>query len=233
MMQTRFELVALIVSLMTVSLSSDARESIVPGERGFDGAVRIDERRSDGESGYVTVTIPYRNMRGETALGQARLYFKHDLFESRARPPVYCSAYYPLGPGTALEFCDLGYVVVTPHDEKYSRTLPFGDSYNLNKAMLQWVRRLDCVDRLRLQIGGASAGGYMTLAMGSEIFPLSALVSDLPAVNWAYGINYLFVNQGPAGSLLPPEVERPLPVLAMVAPWGAPAWNCSARTLAR
>ena len=58
------------------------------------------------------------------------------------------------------------------------------------KAMLQWVRRLDCVDRMRLQIGGASAGGYMTLAIGSEVFPLSALVSELPAVNWAYGIEY-------------------------------------------
>ncbi|MCK4982005.1 MAG: hypothetical protein KAS17_03725, partial [Victivallaceae bacterium] len=85
------------------------------------------------------------------------------------------------------------------------------------------MRRLPFVDRSNLIFGGVSGGGYMTLAMGAEFFPLSALVSDLPCVNWTYGCNYLLANQKSSGCLLPPDKPRPLPVLALIAPGAIPA----------
>jgi len=193
---------------------------IVKDEEGFDGAVRVVERWSfeKGEKGYVTVTVPYLDVRGKEILGQGRLYFVRELFEEKKRPAIYCAAYYELPKDDAWEFCKLGYIVVTPHDKKYPRSLPFGDGYNLAKALIQWVRRLDCVDRQRLQIGGASAGAYMTLAMGAEFFPVSAIMPDMPAINWSYGLNYLYVNQGSSGSLLPEGLERPMPILALTSP---------------
>jgi len=47
---------------------------IVSDEDGFDGAVRVVERFTceKGEMGYVTVTVPYLDMRGKAIEGQGR-----------------------------------------------------------------------------------------------------------------------------------------------------------------
>jgi len=191
---------------------------IVPDETGFEGAVTVSERRTDGGHGYVTVTIPFRDMRNQTRQGQARLYLTRKVAESKERLPALCHVHYELPQEGAKEYCDRGYVVVTPHHGTYPVEFLLGDGINLSKALLQWVRRLPFIDRTRVQITGGSAGGCMTLAMGAEFFPISALIPEMPAVNWSYGCRYLQANMQCSGALLPPGAERPLPVLGMIAP---------------
>jgi len=191
---------------------------VISDERGFAGAVRVEETWESNSWGYVTVAIPYLGISGEKREGQARFYYKPEFLMSGNRIPVFCGVHYEVTEETARKYCELGFAVVTPHCGKIPLEFVFGNSYNLSKAIIQWVRRLPIVDRTRLQIGGESAGGYMTLAMGAEFFPVSALISDVPAVNWAYGCNYLLANQKSSGCFQPAEKTRPLPVLALIAP---------------
>ncbi len=204
--------------LMSIVICPVRAADIISSEQGFEGAVRVIDQWEDDAWGYVTVTIPYRDIRGQVRKGQGRLYFTRDLLDAKDLPPIYCHAHYEIPQAKAKSFCELGFIVATAHYEGDSWGLPFGDSYNRMKALIQWVRRLSCVDRSRLQIGGDSAGGYMTLAMGAEFFPVAALTPNVPAVNWAYGCNYLRANRQSSGGLLPPGVERPLPVLSLIAP---------------
>ena len=41
-------------------------------------------------------------------------------------------------------------------------------------------------------IGGGSAGGYLTLMLAAETFPLAAAAPDVPPVNWGYNAAYFF-----------------------------------------
>jgi hypothetical protein len=59
------------------------------------------------------------------------------------------------------------------------------------------------VDDARVLIGGGSAGGWMTLLLAGETFPLAGAAPDVPPVNWGYNGAYFFKQldmAGPAGS---------------------------------
>jgi len=195
-----------------------AQTKIITSEEGFDGAVQVENTQQTNGLNYVTVTIPYLGMNGETLNGQARFYYKQELVESTEKIPVYCGVHYESSDGTIRKYCDMGMAVVTPYFGEISIKFPFGNSINFSKAMIQWARRLPFVDCSKMIFGGVSGGGYMTLAMGSEFFPLGALVSDLPCPNWIYGMNYLLDNQESSGCYLPQDKQKPLPVLALIAP---------------
>jgi len=197
---------------------TNTQKCLISSEKGFDGAVKVENSHKENGLDFVTVTIPYLGMKGEKLTGQARLYYTPELLKSKDKIPVYCGVHYEASKKTINKYFDLGYAVVAPYFGKIPIEFPFGNSYNFSIAMIQWARRLPFVDRSKMVFGGISGGGYMTLAMGSEFFPLGALVSDLPCVNWDYGCNYLLANQKSCGCLLPPDKPRPLPVLAFIAP---------------
>ena len=48
------------------------------------------------------------------------------------------------------------------------------------------ARALPWVDDTRVVIGGGSAGGWMTLLLAAETFPLAGAAPDVPPVNWGY-----------------------------------------------
>ncbi len=204
------------ITLFLGSTASAANVDIIHDETGFDGAVTVAERGTEGGYAYVVVTIPFRDMRNTVREGQARLYYAKSLDTSKP-VPVLGFMHYPVSLDIAKPYCDLGYLVVTPDISKHPAEFILGDSINLNTAMLQWVRRLPIVDRASLQMTGGSAGGCMTLAMGAEFLPISALAPQLPAVNWVHGVNYLQANLEATGYTLP-RSERPLPVLSLIAP---------------
>ena len=205
-----------IITIQTKSLF--AKIFFISSETGFDGAAQVESKQEKNGLIFFTVTIPYLGMNGEKTKGQARFYYNPKILKSKNKIPVYCGVHYDSSEKTIKKYCDLGFAVVTPYFKNIPIEFPFGNSYNFSKAMIQWVRRLPFVDRSKLVFGGVSGGGYMTLAMGSEFFPLGALVSDLPCVNWVYGCNYLLANQKSSGCLLPADKPKPLPVLARIAP---------------
>jgi hypothetical protein len=54
------------------------------------------------------------------------------------------------------------------------------------------ARALPFVDDAHVVIGGGSAGGYKTLKLAAETFPLAAAAPDVPPVNWGYNAAYFF-----------------------------------------
>jgi len=207
-----------IIMSISTAIAKKNNPNIIAGETFSEGAVKIENTKLIDGLKCVMVTIPYLGMSGDKIEGQAKFYCKPDLLDSKNKIPVYCGVHYESSQKTIKKYCDAGFAVVTPCFDKIPIEFPFGNSYNFNIAMIQWVRRLPFVDHSKLIFGGISGGGYMTLAMGSEFFPLAALVSDLPCVNWDYGCNYLLANQKSSGCLLPKDKKRPLPVLAFIAP---------------
>jgi hypothetical protein len=195
-----------------------AQSEYIVSEKGFDGAVNVENLKSLNGIDFVTVTIPYLGMNGDTLKGQARFYYKQELLDSNNKISVYCGVHYEASENTINRYIDMGMAVVSPYFGEIPINFPFGNSINFSKAMIQWARRLPFVDRSKFILGGSSGGGYMTLAMGAEFFPLGALVSNLPCPNWIYGTNYLLKNQESSGCYLPKDKPRPLPVLALLAP---------------
>ncbi len=216
----RDRLTVIIVLLLTISSGKSlfAQDHAIVSEKGFDGAVHVENQQDLNSLSFVTVTIPYLGMNGETLKGQARFYYKPELLESNDKIPVYCGVHYESSENTINTYIDMGMAVVTPYFGEIPIEFPLGNSINFSKAMIQWARRLPFADRAKMIFGGVSGGGYMTLAMGAEFFPLGALVSDLPCPNWIYGMNYLLDNQESSGCNLPPDAQKPLPVLALIAP---------------
>ncbi len=218
-MKNIFILFVIIMTIITIQTRTlFAKKIFIKNEIGFKGAAQVENKQKKNGLEFFTVTIPYLGMNGEKIKGQARFYYNPKILKSNNKIPVYCGVHYESSEKTIKKYCDLGFAVVTPYFENFPIEFPFGNSYNFSKAIIQWVRRLPFVDRSKLVFGGGSGGGYMTLAMGSEFFPLGALVSDLPCVNWVYGCNYLLVNQKSSGCLLPADKPKPLPVLALIAP---------------
>ena len=141
--------------------------------------------------------------------------------------PALCQVHYESPVKGAANHCAQGWAVVTPHygsgEGEHALEAPVGDSYNLARAIIQWTRRLPFIDRSRLHITGGSAGGYMTLAMAADAFPVTSLVADAPVVNWDYTLNHIEANK-PISLYGTPDAkkESPLPVLCavtMIADW--------------
>ena len=206
--------------LLTIALAAWPTDFMdtVPSEAGFEGAVEVTEKWTDGTWGYVTAAIPYRDMRGNVRQSEGRLYLSRELATTNEPIPVVCHVYYELPREEAKAYCDRGFAVVTSHYDKHPLEFALADGINVAKALMEWVRRLPIIDHSRVHITGASGGGYMTLAMGAEFFPVAALLPELPPVNWSYMTNYFRANIESCGGNLPEGAPRPLPVLAMIAP---------------
>ncbi len=210
-------LVALAILGARPALAASFIDELVPNEQGFEGAVEVVDAVVDGEYGVVTVRVPYLNMEGQSAAGLARMIVHQSAIASGAPLPAFCHVHYEKDADGAKFWADRGWAVFTSHyDEAHPIDVSTGHSYNQTLATLQWVRRLPFIDRTRLHIDGGSQGGYMALAMASEIFPVAATTADCPVVNWAYNFAYFEANRAISGAPNPDPKACPLPIMAGV-----------------
>ena len=201
---------------MTLHASTIVRP-IAPDEHDFDGAVTVVDTAEQDGIAYATVRIPYLDMRAQPKAGLGRV------FVSTSTPPgsplpAFVHVHYEKDLAGARGLCERGWAVFTAHYDAEAGApldISIGDSVNLARALIQWVRRLPYIDRTRLHIDGGSQGGFMALAMAAEMFPVTACTPDVPVVNWAYNLNYFETNKRVSGY---PEdwTESPLPVLCAV-----------------
>ncbi len=196
-------------------------DSLVVDEIGFDGAVTVAKIELDEDIGSVTVTIPYIDVYGKPKMGQGRIFIHKQAIEKGGKLPAFSQSHYEQNAKGAKKWCEKGWAVFTPHygkgDGEYGADMPVGDSYNLARAIIQWIHRLPFIDRTRLHVTGGSAGGYMAMAMAADAFPVTSLAPDAPVVNWAYTLNHFEVNKTVSGFGKPDAVkESPLPVMCMV-----------------
>jgi len=135
--------------------------------------------------------VPYLDMSGRPRTGKARLFVPPGAKEPM---PLVVAMHYELGLASAAEYLAQGWAAVTPREG----LSPFGESMNVSLAVLQASRLMPFVDQQRIAITGGSAGGYMTLMVASEAFPITAAAAIAPLVNIAYNVEYFARNAVPA-----------------------------------
>lgn len=165
-------------------------------------------------AGRVVLRFLYRSFDGTTTAGTARMYLPPELADGTVTTaPLIDNAGYPLDEGGGLRYAGKGLIVVHPHEEPDN---PMVRGPNLDRALLHACRQLPFVDDSRVFIHGGSAGGYTTLMLAAETFPLNGAAPYVPPVNWGYNAAYFFHNREmaravPEGSEVPAQ-----PVLASV-----------------
>jgi hypothetical protein len=160
--------------------------------------------------GSAIVELAYPGLDGKEELGQARIFLPPSVrTDPTARVPLIHYAGYELDEAGAIGLAAKGYVVCTPHAHPLN---PLSRGVNLDRAILHAVRRLPCVDPLRISIQGGSAGGWMTLMLAADAFPLVWAMPDVPPIHLGYNAAYIGENQGNAG----PADKPRLPGLRIV-----------------
>ena len=138
----------------------------------------------------VQVSFTYADEKGEAKEAKGKLYLTEPVHaDSSARFPLCFNAGYELPDGGESAYMKQGWLVVSPRD---LTTNPLIRNVNPDIALLHITRALPFVDDSRVIITGGSAGGWMTLMLAAETFPLAGAAPDVPPVNWGYNGAYFF-----------------------------------------
>lgn len=163
---------------------------------------RIDATEIDvnGRSGGVaTVELTFPGIVGAVEKAQARIFLPPALAENPGvRVPLVHVAGYEIDDAGAAGLLARGWAVSTIHAHPLN---PLGRGVNLDRAVLHAACRLPFVDPRRVSIQGGSAGGWMTLMLAADAFPLICSLPDVPVVHAGYNADYIAGNQpytGPA-----------------------------------
>jgi hypothetical protein len=136
------------------------------------------------------VSFNYRDPEGKEKEGKATIYVPLPIRDNpKAKVPLYFSAGYEIDDNAALTHLRQGFAVVTPRALEAN---PLIRGANPDIALMHIVRSLPFVDDEHVVIGGGSAGGYMTLMLAAETFPVAGAAPDVPPVNWGYNAAYFF-----------------------------------------
>jgi hypothetical protein len=165
--------------------------------------------------GSVIVEIRYPDLRRQDQTGMARIFLPPVL---RANPgataPLIHNAGYELDEASGQALASRGYVVTTSHAHPLN---PLGRCVHLDQAILHAARALSFVDARRVSIQGGSAGGWMTLMLAADAFPLVWVAPDVPPIHWGYNAAYIADSQRLAGPA--PGSDKPrMPVVQIVGP---------------
>jgi hypothetical protein len=200
-------------------------QGAVRSESGFDGAVTVAKEETDGDIGVATVNVPYLDVGGKPKQGQARIFVRREDLESIKPRAAIFSAYYEMDVGRVRKWCKQGWVLATPHYGQHPRETSIGDSYNLDHAIVEWLRRLPFVDRTHLHVDGSSQGGYAALAVAADFLPVEAVTADAPIINWDYNLCYLQTNKAAAKFGQSGYEKSPLPFMCPVIPLADQAYE--------
>jgi hypothetical protein len=155
---------------------------------------------SNPPTAKVLVSFTYRDPGGNQKEAKAKLYLPETINAQRnAKYPLFFAAGYELPDGAEQEYLKRGWLVISPRELE---TNPLIRTMNPDVALLHLARSLPWVDDARVVIGGGSAGGWMTLVLAAETFPLAGAAPDVPPVNWGFNGAYFFKQlekAGPAG----------------------------------
>jgi hypothetical protein len=145
-----------------------------------------------GPVAKIQVEYTFRNFRGKDVTGKAKFYLPTDGERFKTNLPLYYSAGYELDDGSALGHVARGFAAVTPQALEAN---PLVRTVNPDVALLHLARALPLIDDARVVVGGGSAGGYATLLVSAETFPLAGAVPGVPPVNWGYNAAYFLQRE--------------------------------------
>jgi len=160
----------------------------------------------------VSAEFVYLDPQGKEKTAKAKIYLPESARDGKTKFPLYFNAGYEANDGGAAGLIRSGFVVATPAALEAN---PLIRTANPDLALLHMMRALPFVDDAKVVIGGGSAGGYATLMLAAETFPLAGAVPDVPPVNWGYNGAFFF-KQKDAVTALGDDKKPRLPVLASV-----------------
>jgi hypothetical protein len=157
------------------------------------------------------VWFAYRDEHGQEKVAQAKIYLPAVVHEDeKAKIPLYFAAGYELDDASALGHVQGGWAIVSP---RALATNPLIRTVNPDVALLHIARALPFVDDARVVVAGGSAGGFMTLLLAAETFPLAGAAPDVPPVNWGYNAAYFFKQKDIVRSQPKRETAPKVPAL--------------------
>lgn len=158
--------------------------------------------------------LTYPDIKGEPVDGQVKLYIPATLRDNAdAKLPLIHFAGYEIERAGGERHLQHGVVLSTSHGELPN---PLVRGENLDVAILHRLRALPFIDDSKVQIIGGSAGGYMTLMLAAETFPLSCAGPDVPPFNLGYNVAYFAHNKALAPAQPEGQDHPNMPVLAAV-----------------
>lgn len=161
------------------------------------------------------VEYKFRDPKGHETIGKAKLYLPAGVVKAKQPLPLYYAAGYELDDNSALAHVARGAVVVTPRELPAN---PLVRTVNPDAALLHIARSLPFVDDARVVIVGGSAGGYITLMLAAETFPLAGAAPDVPPINWGYNAAYFLQRErSPARATADANAPK-VPVFDVIVP---------------
>ncbi|MBC8117804.1 MAG: acetylxylan esterase, partial [Candidatus Saccharimonas sp.] len=141
----------------------------------------------------VLVEYSFRDPLGKETTGLAKMYLPTTTAEPGAeKQPLFYAAGYEMDDATALGHVGRGFVVVNPRALEAN---PLVRTVKPDSALLHIARSLPFVDDARVIVAGGSAGGYITLMLAAETFPLAGAAPDVPPVNWGYNAAFFLQRE--------------------------------------
>lgn len=162
---------------------------------------------ANGPVAKVLIEFPYRDPLGKLLTGRGKLYIPTKKSQVQDKVPLWYWAGYELDDASAMLFAGQGYAVAT------QRTLeanPLVRTINPDTALLHIARSLPFVDDSRVMVAGGSAGGYATLLVAAETFPLSGAAPGVPPVNWGYNAAYFLQREDGVSRKAPDAPKTPV-----------------------
>jgi hypothetical protein len=160
------------------------------------------------------VEFPYRDPKGQVAIGKAKLYLPATVQQKKQKLPLYYSGGYELDDNGAAAQVARGAVVATPRAPEAN---PLVRTVNPDTALLHIVRALPFVDDSKVILAGGSAGGYITLMLAAETFPLAGAAPDVPPINWGYNAAFFLQRERPGTAAADPSGPK-VPVFDVIVP---------------
>lgn len=146
-----------------------------------------------GDSAVVkaVVTFQYTDPTGQRQSAQGKLFVAPKALESNKPLPLTYQAGYTVEDIAGVNAAKGGMVLATPLNHAFN---PIARGPGLDIALLHAMRSLPFVDDAKVLISGGSAGGYTTLMLAAETFPLAGAMPGVPPVNFAYNAAFFTAN---------------------------------------
>jgi hypothetical protein len=155
-------------------------------------ALDVLDRQPLGAWERLTIRVPHRDVRGDHRTARAHVLLPPRLLGGQvATAPMLHVAGYEIGTGLGILllpwWMEREPVIVNPvtpaGDEAWPGDNALARGPNLDTALLHLARSLPFVDDRRVHITGHSAGGYTSLLLAAETFPLAGVAPDVCPVD--------------------------------------------------
>jgi hypothetical protein len=135
----------------------------------------------------IIAEFTHLDAQGKEKTARAKLFLPGAVWQGKAGVPLYHAAGYEMADAGAVALLRQGFAVCSPTQVGAN---PLVQTISPDIALLHTARAMPFVDDSRVVVAGGSAGGWATLMLAAETFPLAAALPDVPPINLGYNAAY-------------------------------------------